>query len=495
MPKKYEPLSKQEKEAIIKRNKEIVNEMNTFLKQAREEPVKEFDSKKLDDPSFVSSYRIAEEMKEIKSRQEDMLHFMLDESDYHSPADKKWLVHLIKTENNQEDTLYNQQLIKDYKNNPDKLKAHFFKKVTSFNPVKLVNLKDDKSKMLEFYHENHEIIDLANVLSDPKNEDIYADQNEAFKKGIKEMSEPLSVIGYPAKVAKDALDTDFYAMPELSKDQAHWVVVKADNANKEFAPYVRDTLEEMEGDDITRRPGQYFNKIKDVCHIKLNNEFVSRWHAVDHTDDGDEIADFTDVLKDRDDNTNSVQRNDGEYHQMRYVNSYYTDRYTKAWKDKFQQIRKDKKPFDVARIKDEHKGGWYERLRGTTSKEYKRFIQAFEDYNDPKSEHYLDKEHLSSRGNAYLRHKFKGKEMDLSKLSGTSLKRTKLVNDTLETLKQEKTIENDIDREISEGYQLGNESFLEASDVEELAPNKVMIKEHGVEQNIDVDIELEKIEL
>lgn len=31
--------------------------------------------------------------------------------------------------------------------------------------------------------------------------------------------------------------------------------------------------------------------------------------------------------------------------------------------------------------------------------------------------------------------------------------------------------------------------------MEELAPNKVTIKEHGVEQNIDVDIELEKIEL
>jgi len=495
MPNKYEPLTKKEKDEIIKRNKQIVDEMNVYLTDEDDKKIDYINPDTLDNPSTVASYRIAQEVKALKEKQQEQYNTLFSNVNLRNPDDEKWLVHVVKGEDTPQARMYNQTVLKDYQENPDKLKAYLFKKVTTFNPVKLMTMKDDKSKMLEFYLNNHEVVDLANVLSEPGNESIIADQGEEFKKAIKEISEPLSVIGYPAKIAKDALNVDYYAMPELDANQNHWVVVRAERNNKEFAPYVRDMLEEKEGNDITRRPSEYFNKIKDVCHIKMNNEFISRWHAIETHQDEVDIADFSDVVKNRNEDLDYIAKKDSEFNKVRFVNKYYMDKYSEAWKETFQNIRKDNKPYDFARIKDQHKGGWFERWRGTTSKEYTRFIDALGEYNDPKSEHYLDKSYLKLKGDMYLKHKFKNKEIDLTKSSGTSLKRAKLVNDTIATISQEKFIEANIDREISRGYPIEQNSFLKANDVEEIAPERQKIKEHGKEYDIEADIEFNRIEL
>ena len=495
MPNKYEPLTKKEKDEIIKRNKQIIEEMNVYLTDEDDKKVEPLDPSILDNPSTIASYRIAQEMKAMKEKQSEVYNSLFSNVNLRNPDDEKWLVHAIKVEDTPQARMYNQTVLKDYQENPDKLKAYLFKKVTTFNPVKLMTLKDDKGKMLEFYLNNHEVVDLANVLSETDNESIIADQGEEFKKTIKEISEPLSVIGYPAKIAKDALNVDYYAMPELDNNQNHWVIVRAERANKEFSPYVRDMLEEKEGNDLTCRPSEYFTKIKDVCRIKMNNEFISRYHAIEEQHDEVEIADFSDVIKNRNENIDYIARNDSEFNKARFVNKYYMDKYNASWKETFQNVRKDNKPFDIERIKDQHKGGWFERLRGKTSKEYKNFIKALEDYNDPNSEHYLDKGYLKLKGDMYLKHKFKDKEVDLSKLSGTSLKRSKLVTDTIATLNQDKFIEANVDREISHGYPLEQNNFLNASDVEEIAPEKQKIVEHGKEYEVETEIEFNRIEL
>jgi len=313
MPNKYEPLTKKEKDEIIKRNKQIVDEMNVYLTDEDDKKIDYINPDTLDNPSTVASYRIAQEVKALKEKQQEQYNTLFSNVNLRNPDDEKWLVHVVKGEDTPQARMYNQTVLKDYQENPDKIKAYLFKKVTTFNPVKLMTMKDDKSKMLEFYLNNHEVVDLANVLSEPGNESIIADQGEEFKKAIKEISEPLSVIGYPAKIAKDALNVDYYAMPELDANQNHWVVVRAERNNKEFAPYVRDMLEEKEGNDITRRPSEYFNKIKDVCHIKMNNEFISRWHAIETHQDEVDIADFSDVVKNRNEDLDYIARKDSEF--------------------------------------------------------------------------------------------------------------------------------------------------------------------------------------
>ena len=55
-----------EKEEIIKRNKQIIEEMNVYLTDEDDKKVEPLDPSILDNPSTIASYRIAQEMKAMK---------------------------------------------------------------------------------------------------------------------------------------------------------------------------------------------------------------------------------------------------------------------------------------------------------------------------------------------------------------------------------------------------------------------------------------------
>jgi hypothetical protein len=106
------------------------------------------------------------------------------------------------------------------------------------------------------------------------------------------------------------------------------------------------------------------------------------------------------------------------------INDAYEKEYSRVWQ-KHLSANYNKEPFDLERIKNANKGGFFERMFNTTSPEYKRFIKALEDYNDPKSENYLNKDDLKDKASAYFDYKTSD-GVSFSKLNETERNRLAL---------------------------------------------------------------------
>jgi hypothetical protein len=101
----------------------------------------------------------------------------------------------------------------------------------------------------------------------------------------------------------------------------------------------------------------------------------------------------------------------------------------------------------LERIKNANKGGIFERMFNTTSPEYKDFIKAFEEYNDPNSKNYLNKENLKEKSIAYFEYKTE-KGISFSKLNETEKNRLNLVGSVIRTLTEMENNKEKVDAEI-----------------------------------------------
>ena len=484
MPNEYKPLSKNEKEKIIARHKELVKELNTFLVDPND-PYEVVENEELgellDSPEYIASYRIADEMKAMKEKQNHILSEYSSNRPLHNPNDFKWLVCAVKSEDTPYAKEYNKKLFSDYENNPELLKARLFKKAMTFDPKKIMECKDDKHKLLEFYKENHEIVDLSEVLASSTGAPYYEGQNKEFLKALEEMSEPLSVLAYPAKLAVAATTDDFYAMPNVSNYHAGKIVINADEKNVEFPPFVRDTLEAKAGDDLSATPEAYFKAISHQRPMTFDSDFLSTYEAVEQKGDNTEIADFSEMGKNP--NVKIYEKYEVESLRVKFINKEYMGVYLTKWKENFNNKNNFKEGTDIQEVVNKHKGNMFERAFNTTSKEYKAFEEALKDFHDPNSRNYLNTTLLRNRSNAY---KTDNGRIDVSQLSGTAKKRMELVDNTLKALDSLDDIERETDKELLKGYPVEKKVFLSEHDISEQELNKED-KNIGLEKTIEIE--------
>lgn len=91
-----------------------------------------------------------------------------------------------------------------------------------------------------------------------------------------------------------------------------------------------------------------------------------------------------------------------------------------------------------------NKGGIFENLFNTTSKEYKEFVKAYKEFNDENSLKYGNDAELDKAARAYIRHKIPGfqlpnelpKKEDIERFSGTSRGRLEFCLGVLQSIKQ-----------------------------------------------------------
>ena len=128
----------------------------------------------------------------------------------------------------------------------------------------------------------------------------------------------------------------------------------------------------------------------------------------------------------------------------------------------------------------------------STSKQYKRFLQAFKDYNDPNSPHYLDKENLKKKGDAYLNRKTKNGQIRVEDLKGTSKARTQFVLSSLESCKEVPDPEA-VGKKWLADYnpEIKREAALKAEDVKVDMELKEPEKEAAIEKKAEAEAEKE----
>jgi hypothetical protein len=160
------------------------------------------------------------------------------------------------------------------------------------------------------------------------------------------------------------------------------------------------------------------------------------------------------------------------------INDAYEKEYSRVWQ-KHLSANYNKEPFDLERIKNANKGGFFERMFNTTSPEYKRFIKALEDYNDPKSENYLNKDDLKDKASAYFDYKTRD-GVSFSKLNETERNRLALAASVVRTITEMENEKEKVDAEI-----FGN---LEPSEIEkEPLLDKDVVEDNFIDNNIEQD--------
>lgn len=488
------------KERIVKRYKQLLNEFNSFIKSEDNKLVEnELFEGSLDVPSTVDSYNIATEMEDMKVKQNKILDDLSKNNPLHISDDRKWLVCALKSEDTPYAKAYNEKLYNDYLENSDKVKAMLFRKVMTFDPSKLAACNDKETELIKFYKENHEVIDLADVLANSNGAPFYEGLDPAFVRALDQMSEPLNVIAYPKHLAEQALTDDFYAMPYMYDKDAKEIVINADEANKDFKGYVRDKLESLAGNDITLKPKAYFRAIKDINPaLYIDSKFLSSYVSI-QTDlnNAPDYCDYSDVIADPKNNS-IFKRQEIESFNIRAVNKEYSKVYQNNWLKVFNKKNKMPEEANIKETLNKHKGGFFEKMFNTTSKEYREYEKALEDYHNPNSIYYLNDKNLRLKSNAYLEHKGVNALTDLSKLDETSRNRVQLVNNTLENLQQSDYLEKDAEKDLMRGYPVLGKSFLSEKDVSDSHEyendNNINSPEKVNENVIDSDIKMQEVE-
>ena len=168
----------------------------------------------------------------------------------------------------------------------------------------------------------------------------------------------------------------------------------------------------------------------------------------------------------------------------RAINEEYERAFQKNWVKQLNYKNGVAADTTIQQTLAKHKGGFMEKLFGTTSKQYKEFEKALAEYNNPNSPNYLNEKNLRNKSNAYLVHKTpKNGEIDLDKLDATSRKRVQLVQNTVQNLDFNDSIEKETDRELERGYPVKGKPFLAAQDVEEIKDNNIIIEDEKVKEN------------
>ena len=462
-------ITEERKQQIAKRHKELVDELNAFIANKKDKLVdQKLLNGYLDTNSIVKSFTIANEMEEMKVRQNQILDELSSKNPLHIIDDRKWLVCAIKSENTPYAKAYNEKLYSDYQENPDKVKALLFRKVMTFDPHKFNGRKDNDLNLLEFYKENHEVVDLADVLANSNGATFYEGQNRDFVEAIDQMSETLNVIAYPKHLADKALTDDFYAMPYVSAQQAQEIVINADKAGKDIKGYTRDHLEALAGNDLTVTPKAYFNAISNTyLENDVDEKFLSTYIPL-QLDNNIEptFADYSDAIKDPS-GYQVFKRQEKKSFNIRAINDEFSKVYQKNWLKSFNGKNREAVTTSIKDTLTKNKGGFFEKLFNTTSKEYKEYEKALEDYNNPGSDHYLDDKHLRTKSVAYLDHKGVNANSDLSRLDETAKNRVKLVLNTVQNLDDSDRIEKNAEKELEQGYPAKTMAFLSEKDVSE----------------------------
>lgn len=485
-------IPEERKQRIAKRHQELVNELNSYISKKEDKLVDgNILNGYLDTKSLVKSYNIATEMEEMKAKQNQILDELANKNPLHISDDRKWLICAIKSEDTPYAKAYNEKIYKDYQENPDKVKAMLFRKVMTFNPNQIASRKDNDLYLLEFYKENHEVVDLADVLANSNGAPFYEGQNRDFVEAVDQMSETLNVIAYPKHLADKALTDDFYAMPYVTAQQAQEIVINADKAGKDIKGYVRDNLEALAGNDLTVSPKAYFNAISNTyLDDDVDEKFLSTYVPL-QLDNNIEptYADYSDAIKDPS-GYQVFKRQEKKSFNIRAINDEFSKVYQKNWLKSFNGKNRVAVTTTVKDTLAKHKGGFFEKLFNTTSKEYKEYEKALEDYSNPNSDHYLDDKHLRTKSVAYLDHKGVNANSDLSKLDETAKNRVKLVLNTMQNLNDSEIIEKNAEKELEQGYPAKAMSFLSEKDVSEESVEKEndSVVKNEIKKGNEIDI-------
>ena len=414
-----EGFTKEEIKSILDKHKALVEDMNKYLPEGQKLSVDKDLEKKLQDPKLARMYRLGTEIKESTIKQKEIYEGLRKKYGEEKKIEGFYIFDSFRTGNSEEDKIYNEQLFRNYKDNPEKFAYEQFNKVCNTSGKELYDLGNDPIKQAEYYLNNRAKCDAASsiksAISSEKNEGLFTD---TYKKYANSIGSVAKLINQPKHACKKYDSLDKLAFPQLTEKQAEALddVSYGFNINKNEEIYNGIKNAKYHWDDAEKSPNEKMDMIKEKTGVDLSNNEKLISDKIFYNDKG-EVMDVNEMFNKYLDNEKFGKAESitdpNEKGDISYITNNFKNAYMNNWKKSFNQkcgIQGNK--IDVKNIEEKNKGSFLNRLFRRESKEYKGMMDAFKDYNNPKSKNYMNKDYLNEKTQAYVDHKnAKGKEL------------------------------------------------------------------------------------
>ena len=498
---KYPPLTEKEKKEIIARHKDLVDKFNAILPEGQKVSYDKNILKRLNDPKEVALYRIGNEMKQVEEKQDKIradleARFGKYSGTKTNPFARNFSYYL-RVDDTEEARKYNEKLYDDYLHHPDRLAYVRYKDVLKINPKEILECKNDKAKLAEYYKKNYSALKDGFAFGSCFNR---VDSTQGMKDGFEAIKDQLNYMGRIEKeVVYVGASYDHFAMPKITKEQGQILAdnagefIVSDQGNTTFVPYVQTQLEKGSGDIFTL----FENMEKKGAELGEGSIVKYKPISKDKYNGYEKEVDIGYILENDPENADPKvdykvkTRTDDEIKRIQLMTSDASYIYANEWRKRFQQKTSLDGSFDPKRYESRLQRGFFSRMFTSDSRQYQLLMKQLKDFNDPNSKDYLNEDKLREAANNYRGRKanqgFTGQGKSLDD------RRMKFADDIIATCdqcKEEKDkIFKEIDSEMFHGYPPKKVPFLSSEDVEEKEYDyKVEEKELNKEIDFEKDI-------
>ena len=440
---------------ITQLNQKYVEEINQYLPNGNKvRPTLTFDIR-FEKPETTQTITIAERLKAKREFQNATLERLAKEYKYTIPKYPTVISSLFLTSDTPEADEYNEELFMDYINHPKKYLYEEVRKVLDIKASDLYELSDNPLKNAKFYELNFSVIENASKLVDIIKND--PEITKELKDALPAMESLIKLATFPKNLTM-RYEKNMLAFPELNSKQAAILNNEYKN-NPDLNIDCKKYIETMSDEKNTYKPKSYFHNIHRLIRSNPNENDIFKTFGKYMTklesysrENGheEEPIDMDNVVFSKGGQIGlRIIKTPTARIGLECITNEVKDKYINIWQTKFVEERGVGSKFDIDAIEFEHRGGFFERLRGTTSDEYKEMILALREFNDPNSKNYLNYDNLKEKAQGYIAHKEEQGYGTTKRYTGTSKKRKELADAILEMENKHKDIMRKIDNGLS----------------------------------------------
>ncbi len=412
-------------------------------------------NKRLDDEKMVARYRLTKEIEEIKAAKktafEEARREVFGENGMKDMKDdllSRSIVFLCKHDGSPESKQYNKELLESYKNDPINFTRNRLRNILKFDVTPLVEAKDDIVKQLEFFKDN---MGVSIECQDFGSASIFEDKNLSasplYIDVTKNIREIIEATNYPDMTLPESNSLEFFAFPELDKatnEELSRNIKKVFPGINKNDPKYGVTSKRGESFALRESPYILYNKFKEKGLTVDKNVFL-KYKAIEtnpQTKETKEVAlhQFLDGKA----NVTVQERTPDEINRILGLTKNYDDKLHNIFINKFNN-KTHKDSYNYNNLEKESKGGFFDKIFRKPSNQFKAYMSALKDYNDPNSKDYLNKSRLTKAGNEYIKHVERHGGLDENRMNSMRKYRFNLVKNTLATfedMEKEKVEEN-----------------------------------------------------
>ena len=423
-------ITEDEKRKIREKYLETVNKLNKYLDDGfKVRPNLSALNRKLNDPKIQRLYKKSMDIAEKRAKRmkiaEDLLakYKHLEKPDHNYFLDRT-IAHLMDERPGAE--AYNEALVKTYYLHPEAVAQLFYQKAMDLNPgdiIKIAKSDDADNLFLDYYEKNRISCEFAVVLKDGyKDKNILSLSAEIYIDSLQSAYQNLQSTGF----LSTRVTEDYFVFPELTEDQRmNFMEAKLDPNDASLSDRLANSLamgqtkqlmsdfkklskELEEGHYDIDKPGGFSNYI---AKDKETNKYVSMTDKLMGIYDGDvdiiKLDDQTskDIRKFYDQDYISIENFKFPKPIQQNVMSEYLNEF------RYRYALNNNKPLyklEEKSLTDMVKGirrGFFETIFQSTTDYTKRLQAAIEEFENPRSEDYQNKEKLKEVAQAYLNHR------------------------------------------------------------------------------------------